>query len=276
MDPRARDALIATAIFTAGLLAGFWWGRSGREEPAPAAVSSPFPSAVGPSPSGAVVSTPPPQVVTPSPGLAPAIGTGGAVLAEGDRAVVSVAASVPCTTLITTGLLGECGEVPVAGNRVVWVVESSPTATAARSRTVRVFTYVPDETGWVEWLGASDPGGERWIDVNVLEQDLTGDGVPELLFGYRGPGDEATLDVDIVSYTDVGLPRVVAHPETAARGSATLGGGTLELYAAQYPGDEPACCPPVYVRSTIVFDQGSFRITATEDVPPTTVPASQL
>jgi hypothetical protein len=274
MDPRARDALIATAIFTAGLLAGFWWGRSGREEPAPVAAASP--SSVAVSPSGALVSTPPPQVVTPSPGLAPAIGTGGAVLAEGDRAVVSVAASAPCTALITAGLLGECGEVPVAGNRVVWVVESSPTTTAARSRTVRLFTYVPDETGWVEWLGASDPGGERWIDVNVLEQDLTGDGVAELLFGYRGPGDEAMLDVDIVSYTDVGLPRVVAHPGTAGRGSVTLGGGTLGLYAAQYPGDEPACCPPAYVRSTIAFEQGSFRITATEDVLPNAVPASQL
>jgi drug/metabolite transporter (DMT)-like permease len=33
MDPRARDALIATAIFTAGLLAGFWWGRLDAKSP---------------------------------------------------------------------------------------------------------------------------------------------------------------------------------------------------------------------------------------------------
>ena len=45
---------------------------------------------------------------------APAIGTEGRVLGDGTRAVVSAAANAPCSALITPGILGGCGEVPVA------------------------------------------------------------------------------------------------------------------------------------------------------------------
>ena len=86
-------------------------------------------------------------------------------------------------------MLGECGEVLVGGQRVVWVVQQSATATGTPAFGVRT-TFVPDAGGWVEWLQASDPTGERWSDVNVLAADLTGDVADELLVGFprrRGP-----------------------------------------------------------------------------------------
>jgi hypothetical protein len=269
----ARRAVVAggIALFALGLLVGFLIGRSGGDDVR--MVPSPQPS-VTISPEPTVTTSPP--VVTPSPGQEPAITAEGQVLREGDRPVVPVAATAPCQSLVAPGLLGECGEVPVAGTRVVWVVQRDTTADGSSAFAARVFTFVPDAGGWVEWLQASDPAGERWSDVNVLPADLTGDGVPELLFGFREVDDRLTLEYDIVGYGQDNLPQVLAHPNDAARGSVVVAGGEILEYAAQYPNDEPACCPPEFLRRTIAFEQGFFRVIATETVLPNVVPASQL
>jgi len=272
MTPQTRTtlliALAAVAVFTVGALTGYAIGRSGDEEVAVPVEASPSPSAV--------VSTLPPSVATPSPGQAPAVGTEGRVLADGTRAVVAVAPNAQCVALITAGALGECGEVPVAGNRVVWVVESSPTTTATRAFTIRVFTFVTDESGWVEWLRAEDAGGERWTEVNVVGRDLTGDGVAELVVAFHEQGETRTLSVDVVSYSEVGIPQVVAHAPADDHGSLVFATGGFDLYAARYPGNEPVCCPPVFSRQSVAFVDGFFRIAATEDVVPNAVPASQV
>jgi hypothetical protein len=258
----------AVAVFVAGALTGYAIGRSGSSDEATVPSVSPSPSAV--------VSTLPPPVTTPSPGGAPAIGTDGRVLSEGTREVVAAPANSPCAGLITAGVLGECGEVPVAGNRVVWVVESQATTTAARAYTVRIFTFVTEESGWVEWLRAEDAAGERWIDVNVVARDLTADGVPELVVAFHEQGDAETLQVDLVSYSEVGIPEVVAHPADADQGSLVFAGTGFDLYAGRYPAGEPACCPPVFARQTVTYEEGFFRIAATEDVASNAVPASQV
>ena len=275
MRPETRTSLLialaAAAVFAAGALAGYAIGRSGGDEAA--ASASPSPAAVA-SPTAAV-STLPPAVATPSPGQVPAIGTDGRVLGEGTRAVVTAAANASCAALITPGILGECGQVPVAGNRVMWVVESSPTTTAARAFTVRVFTFVTDESGWVEWLRAEDAGGERWTEVNVATRDLTTDGVPELVVAFHEQGEAEALSVDVVSYSEVGIPQVVAHPADADHGSLVFATAGFDLYAARYPADEPVCCPPVFSRQSVAYQDGFFRITGSEDVAPNAVPASQ-
>jgi hypothetical protein len=272
VTPQVRTSLLiasaAVAVFVVGALTGYAIGRSGGEE-----VAAPRSPVAHPS---TVVSALPPTVETPSPGQAPAIGTEGRVLAEGTRAVLTVAPNVQCAALITPGILGECGEVPVAGNRVVWVVESSPTTAAPRAFTVRVFTFVSDESGWVEWLRADDPAGERWTDVGVVARDLTTDGVPELVVAFRGQGDTDPLSVDVVSYSEVGVPQVVAHMPDADHGSLVFATAGFDLYAGRYPANEPACCPPVFSRQSIAFVDGFFRMTATEDVVPNAVPSSQV
>lgn len=274
MRPETRTSLLiafaAVAVFSAGALTGYALGRSGEDEVASA---SPSPIVVA-SPT-AVVSPFPPEVATPSPGQAPAIGTEGRVLAEGTREVVSAPPNAPCSALVTPGVLGECGEVPVAGNRVVWVSESSPTTTAARAFTVRVFTFVLDESGWVEWLRAEDAGGERWAEVNVVGRDLTGDGVAELVVAFHEQGEAEALSVDVVSYSEVGIPQVVAHPADADHGVVVFATSGFDLYAARYPADEPVCCPTVFSRQSVAYVDGFFRITGSEDVPANAIPSSQ-
>jgi hypothetical protein len=131
---------------------------------------------------------------------------------------------------------------------------------------------VLDAGGWVEWLQAADPTGERWSDANVLASD----GVPELLVGFRAIGEARTLEYDIVGYSQVNLPEVLAHPDAAARGSVVVSAGTITEYSAQYPNGEPVCCPASFLRRTISFEEGFFRVSSSETVLMASVPISQI
>ncbi len=265
-------AIAAAVVFVAGGVVGFAIGRTGVGEVA----ASPTRVAPSDASSPPLLVTSPPPVVTPTAGLPPAIGPDGQILREGSRPVVKQPVGASCHALVSAGFLGECGEVAVAGNRVIWVVQTQPGTLGTTSFTARIFTWVAASAGWVEWLQASDGGGGKWADVNVVAADLTGDGVPELLVGFRSSDEKKTLDLDVVSYTENGLPQVVAHPDPAALGSVVVSGGNLDEYAAQYPNDEAACCPPSYLRQTIAFEQGYFRVVASVGVPPNQVPPSQI
>lgn len=256
----------AVVLFGVGLLAGFLLGRSGNDEELGAPSAAPVQT----------TTTEPTVLITPAPGEAPAISSEGQVLQEGDRAVTAAPSNAPCAALVTAGTLGECGEVVVGGQRVVWVVEQATTPTGAAAFAVRISTFVPDEGGWVQWLEASDPAGERWSDVNVLATDLTSDGVQELLVGFRSVGEAQTLEYDIVGYSENAVPEVLAHPDPATKGSVIVSAGTIQEYAAQYPNDEPVCCPPSYLRRTIAFEDSFFRVVGSETVVVTAVPLSRL
>jgi len=262
----------AVLLLGVGLLLGFELGR-GRDE-GPEGLAQPTAS---PSPTTSVSPTAAPSVVvTPLPGEAPAITSEGQVLQEGDRPVNPAPQNAACTALIDPGTLGSCGEVLVAAQRVVWVVQQAATPTGSPALTVRISTYVPDAGGWVEWLQAADPAGERWSDANVLASDLTGDGVAELLVGFREIGEARTLEYDIVGYSQANLPEVLAHPDAAVRGSVVVSAGSISEYSAQYPNGEPVCCPASFLRRTIAFQDGFFRVSGTETVLTAAVPVSQI
>lgn len=264
-------------VFVVGVFVGFLLGRAGSPGEGEATLPSASPStSAAPSGVAAPSVAGSPALVTPAQGQEPAITTQGQVLLEGDRPVVVATTATPCQSLVSPGTIGECGEVQVAGGRVVWVIERSTTTGGATALRARVFTYVPDAGGWVEWLQAADPTGERWSDVNVLAADLTGDGVSELLVGFRDVGEIQTLEYDIVGFGQDGLPVVLAHPESPDRGSIVVSAGRVQEYGAQFPGGEPACCPPSYLLRTIAYDAGFFRVLSSETVTPNVVPTSLL
>lgn len=271
-DLRRVVVIGAIALFGAGFLVGLAVGRSGGSDAA-TIVAETSPSARA---TQAPTTAPPPPVSTPTPEDRPAIPTQDAILREGSRPSTPAAANAPCQALVTAGAVGECGEVTVGPNRIVWVIERTSTPSGATATLTRMLSFVPEESGWVEWLQAADPTGEEWSDVNVIPSDLSGDGVPELLVGFRHTDEALSLDLDIVGYGQDNLPVVLAHPETAPHGSIVVTGGSLQGYVAQYPGGEAPCCPSVYLRRTIAYEDGFFRITGAETVSPNLVPASQL
>jgi hypothetical protein len=274
-DARRAVVVGGVLVFAFGVLVGYLLGAGSDDG---LAVASPSPSIATTGPTG--VTAPPavvsPVIDTPPPEADPGISTAGQVLAEGARPLVAAPAGAACQALVTPGSIGECGESAVAGGRVIWVVERTATTTGTTAVLVRVFVYVASEGGWVEWLVAADPTGERWSDVNVLTSDLTGDAVAELVVGFRGVDEAQTLEYDVVGYDQDGLPLVLAHPDPSARGAVVVTAGQLQDYGAQYPNGEPACCPPSYLHRTIAYDGGFFRVVTSETVPPNVVPASQL
>ena len=270
-DLRRVIVVGAVLVFAAGFVVGVIVGRAGRDADVVAVVRpTPATTVTTVTTTTATVAVP-----TPGPNEQPAIPTTGAILREGSRPVVVAAPNAPCQALVTPGATGDCGEVIVSGNRIVWVVERT-SSNGITATLARVLSFVGDENGWVEWLQAADQTGDAWSDVNVVPSDLTGDGVAELLVGFRGTTDAAALDLDIVGFGQDNLPVVLAHPDTAPHGSVVVTGPNLQEYVAQYPGGEPDCCPPSYQQQTIAFVDGFFRITATQDVSPNSVPVSQL
>lgn len=270
----ATLALSGVVVFLLGVLVG----RAGREEaPTTGAPESPAEAASPETPSPLVIANPGTGAAPTgnAASSAPPLTSEGQILAVAGQRVVAAVEGTACAAIITPGRLGTCGIADMAGGRVIWVVESVP-AGGGQGRTASIFTYVPSAGGWVERLVASDPQGEEWSDVRVLSADLTGDGSPEILAGFHFQGPAAALGYDVVVYPSGDVPRVAAHPGEAPRGSVTVAAGTIQEYAAQYPNDEPVCCPPFFRLRTIRFVDGFFRVVLEDQVPPTSVPPSSL
>jgi hypothetical protein len=272
MDPELRNALIGTGAVAALLIAGvigFAIGRSGRDEvAAPPAVATPAPTIAAPTGDGVEQPTTPaaPAAITPA----------GQILRARGGAVTPGVETLACNSLVSPGVPGQCGEVLVGTERVVWIVESRPDPEGGTAFAARILTYSAEDGGWLERLQADDPQGERWSNVTVLPTDLTGDGVPELVAGFRRLGERGILEYDIVGYRQDGRPEVFAHPDPAGRGSVLVQGGVIEEYAGQYAEGDQDCCPSSFEHRTVVFDSGFFRVDATEIVSAGSVPASQL
>ena len=164
----------------------------------------------------------------------------------------------------------------MAGGRTIWVTESKPVpGLASAANFAHVFTFSPDLNGWVEQLRASDPQARLWTSIRVVAVDLTGDGKPELVFGFHYLGSGSDLGLDIVANDD-GVPVVAAHPDAAVHGSVVIAGGRVVQYQAQFPAGAPNCCPPFFLRRTIEYRDGAFLVTSVVKVKPDQVPASTL
>jgi len=259
--------LIAAGAIAALAVAGGVGYVIGR--PDPGEVSS----AAGPPPS-ASSSPQPTATASVTPGVA--LTSQDAVLRLAEAQVSPEPADAPCTALATAGVPADCGEVQVSGRRVVWVVERLPVGEGATAHTVRVLTFAEDAGGWISELAATDPQARRWTGVRVAPMDLTGDGVPELLVGYRLLDRRESLEVDVVGYTRDGLPEVIGHPERAPRGSLIPATGGFDLFGGRYPGGEDPCCPPVFERQDIRFSGGALLMVAVEEIAPAQVPESLL
>lgn len=266
MDRNTRLVLIVggaiVALFAAGVL-GYALGRPDEPETASVAV----PETIGS----------PPIDASPEPALpvedVPALTAQGAVLDAGGNEVTPGVQTSPCQTLITPGRPGECGEAQVQGGRVVWTVEQDPSNAGALS--ARVLTYDPAVGGWIESLAAGG-AANRWEDVAMTPADVTGDGVPELLAGFRSPSEERSLETDIVGYSGEGTPEVLAHLGAAPSGSVVVADGGLDVYGGVFPNDQPSCCPPVFEARQVRFDGAVFRVVASAEVVPSDVPPSQV
>ncbi len=101
--------------------------------------------------------------------------------------------------------------------------------------------------------------------VAVKAVDVTDDGRPELLVGYRSGGTGQFQAYDVVTYEPGKQLGVDAHREGLHKGSVALEGTTIVDYSADE--DSPECCPTTARRTATAFSGGEFRVTEVSDVP---------
>jgi hypothetical protein len=142
----------------------------------------------------------------------------------------------------------------------VWLVEHKPVATSATEAwRAFVLQWSQGKGAWLVDLEYRDDDASVVFDVNVLASDLTGDGRPELVFGYHFNGSGSILGYDVVTSAATGGPTVAVHRELS-HGSALVADGTITDYDARYPNNEPNCCPAYIQKSTVSEHGGSWYV----------------
>jgi hypothetical protein len=181
--------------------------------------------------------------------------------------------STDCHGLGDAGFtVDDCGRVEMAGGTRVWLVETKPaTAASAPFKPLRAYVmhFSQGRGAWLVDLRHADDAGQTVTGVRVREADLTGDGKPELVFGFRVSGSGAILAYDIVVDSAGGDPKVAASRQLS-HGQATVAAPVINDREAKYPNGEPNCCPAFIQKSTVSFSGGSFRVVETGRDDPTT------
>jgi hypothetical protein len=119
-----------------------------------------------------------------------------------------------------------------------------------------------DGDRWQPVLEALDPGTRRFASIRAHTIDLDGDGVDEVVFGFRArQGSAGILQLDVVSAEGVVLHRDLD------KGSASVGNGELETWEARFGPEDPNCCPSTFVHAVVGYRDGEWGDLRREDVP---------
>lgn len=206
--------------------------------------------------------------VTPASGSPPPTAAAGppALTGEG-AALVPPAPPLPtrpidktkgCNSAVDAGWrVVECGALRTSGTVLVWVVETR----GAGLRALVLKEQTPGQ--WATVLRAADDDGSRFSSIGVRGEDISGDGQPELVFGFHRKGADRVLSVDLVEASAA----VTVHRDLP-HGSVTLAKGEMSTWAATADGRAE--------RSIIRHAGGAWRIVASESVDRATVPPSMV
>jgi hypothetical protein len=172
-----------------------------------------------------------------------------------------------CRTFVETPG-GQCEIVMMAGGNALWTLDALPgTGTGEQVWHVRIRVRsksMPDG-GWDVALALPERPDPLFANVSVKSADVTGDGRPELLVGYRSGGTGQFEAYDVVTYEQGKQLEVAAHRPRLHKGSVALEGTTIVDYSADE--QSPECCPTTARRTAIAFNGGEFRVTEVGDVP---------
>ena len=229
----------------------------------PVTTGVPVPNAFEPPPSTAPPSATP---AAPRPTTAGSAGAadGSLVTAEGaalarspSGAVRRVDKSRGCTSATAEGWkVQDCGALRTSGTVLLWLVET-------KGKGMRALVLKEQTSGvWSVVLSAADVDGTAFSKIGVRGEDVSGDGQPELVFGFHRRDAASTLAMDVVD----AAPAVVAHRDLP-KGVVQLAKGEITTWAAAAEG---------YDRVAIRFAGGAWRASAPQRVERGAVPASMI
>ena len=172
-----------------------------------------------------------------------------------------------CRTYVETPA-GQCEIVMMAGGNALWTVDALPgsgTGEQVWHVRIRVRSKSLPDGGWDVALGLPQSPDPLFTNVAVKPADVTGDGRPELLVGYRSGGTGQFEAYDVITYEQGKQVDLAAHRQDLHKGSVALDGTTIIDYSADE--ESPECCPTKARRTAIAFGGGEFRVTEVNDVP---------
>jgi hypothetical protein len=239
---------------------GLALGCTPSEQSAPAARTTPRPS---------------PADATPSPAPTredPAVGAEGSPLRPlGARP--PTATGEACSDLGEEGWTSEgCIVVEMASGRLAAQWERRNDDSIVGTRRITIWTLTGGT--WTARLRA-DGEPDTWGGLNAREIRIV-PGEPHVAVGYRYAGTGDILDYDILDWPRGGAPRVVARRAQLSRGSVRFSEARVVEAAADYPNNEPNCCPPRFAQTVIIYSDGAYRIAETSYIEPNDVPGSDL
>lgn len=196
-------------------------------------------------------STEPPGRTTPQ------LSNNGALLRPStDRRLFSEADG--CNSLARDGIAESCDRQSVGGVEIAWVIGAN---------SIDVLQRDPAVDGPDVWNVALSADSIPARDPRLA--DVTGDGVPELVIGWRDAN--STLAVDVVEVRD-GNPGVSLHL-TLVDGRITVGDGQIDAWnGVPQPGDDPSL-PTSFDHWTYTRTNGRWTVDSERDDDP---PAGQL
>ena len=163
-----------------------------------------------------------------------------------------------CNSAVDAGWkIVECGALRRDDAVLIWTVQAKGKglrATVLRERTAGE---------WLTVLVASDESGARWAKIGVRGEDVSGDGRPDLVFGFRSRAADRALGVDVVDG-----PGTVGMHRGLAQGSVRVEKGALHGWTALADGS--------YEHETYKWLANAWRIAATERVRADAVPPSMV
>jgi hypothetical protein len=172
-----------------------------------------------------------------------------------------------CRTFVETPG-GQCDIVMMAGGNALWTLDAL-SGTGAGEQVwhvrIRVRSKSMPDGGWDVALALPEKPNPLFANVSVKAADVTGDGRPEVLVGYRSGGTGQFEAYDVVTYDQGKQLEVAAHRPRLHRGSVALEGTTIVDYSADE--QSPECCPTTARRTAMAFNGGEFRVTEVGDVP---------
>ena len=172
-----------------------------------------------------------------------------------------------CRTFLETPA-GQCEIVMMAGGNALWTLDALPgngTGEQVWHLRIRTRSTAMPDGGWDVALTLPDSPEPSFANVAVKAADVTGDGRPELVVGYRSAGTGQFEAYDVVTYEQGKPLEVAAHRQQLHKGSVALDGTTIVDYSADE--SSPDCCPTSARRTAIAFGVGEFRVTEVGDAP---------
>jgi len=192
-------------------------------------------------------------------GTQPTVGSTGAILtrpqSSGTRAIDKAKG---CNSANDAGwTVADCGALRAGDTVLVWVIETK--GEGRRALILREQTA----GAWAVVLSAADDRGVTFTAVGVRGEDVSGDGRPDLVFGFHRRGADKVLAVDVVE-----APGAVTVHRELAQGSARPSKAQLDTWSAAGDG--------TFEHAVLRVAAGAWRLASSERVDARSVPQSAV